>query len=273
MPVYTTLPELNLREAREMSGRRTIVGLALLGALFVCAISASSASAAGTTAFTCVSVFEGAQFEDEHCKTPKAGGSGFKHEEIEVGKTTEITTTNNVTGATTETAVIHSILGGVEFTIDSQEVHATGSCKNETVGEVMQWHCKKVFATFTKLAVTPASLKCEVVGGELKTKEMTAVTRETVGGKGPGLNYVPEAPGTVFMEFEIGGAECKLGKPTIKVTGNAVGKPSGATLTFDEASTKGEGTEGLFIGKSSASVTGVATARMVGGNPIVATKK
>jgi hypothetical protein len=259
-----------------MTGRRTIVGLSLLGVLLVCALGAASASAAGTTAFTCKSVLEGATFEDEHCtKADPDGGPGFIHEEIAVGTTTEVTATNNVTGATSSTVVGHSILGGVEFTIDSEEVHATASCKNETVGEVMQWHCKKVLATFKKLKVTPESLKCSVTGGEIKTKEMTAVTRETETGKGPGVNFVPEAPGTIFAEFTVGGAECKLGAATtIKVSGNAVGKISGATLTFDEASTKGTATgEGLFVGKSAASVTAIGTGRMIGGNPISVTKK
>jgi hypothetical protein len=261
-----------------MNGRKAVLGVALLGALFVCALGAASASAKGTTAFTCVSVFEGAQFEDEHCKTPKAGGSGFKHEEIEVGKTTEVTATNNVTGATTELAIIHLTVGGVESTIHSQEVHATGSCKNETVGEVMQNHCKKVFAAFKKLSVTPASLKCEVLTGEIKTSELTSVTRETETGKGPGVNFVPAAgAGTPFAEFKVGGASCAVGKEvTIKVTGNAVGVPNGATLNFTEASTKGTAPgEGLSIGKASASVTGVATGRTAGagGNPITVTKK
>jgi hypothetical protein len=261
-----------------MTGRRTIVGLSLLCALFVCAISASSASAAGTTAFTCVPEL-GGEWEDEHCKVNVGKGKGnFEHEEIAVGTTTEITSTNNVTGSETSTAVLHSILGGVEFTIDSEEVHATGSCKNETVGEVMQNHCKKVKVNYKKLKVTPESLKCKVTGpveGEITTKELTSVTRETETGKGPGVNFTPEAPATLFAEFVLGGPECKLGAAvTIKVTGNAVGKISGATLTFDEASTKGTATgEGLFIGKSAASYTGVQTVRMVGGNPITITKK
>jgi hypothetical protein len=257
-----------------MTGRRTIVGLSLLCALFVCAISASSASA-GTTAFTCVPVPSGAQFTDEHCLT-KGTGKGFIHEEITVGTTTEITSTNDKTG-TPEPAVLHSILGGIEFTIDSEEVHATGSCKNELAadGVTMQNHCKKVFVTYKKLKVTPESLKCEVITGQIKTEELTSVTRQTVTGKGPGVNFTPQAPATVFAKFTLGPkATCKLGEPTIEVKGNAVGKISGATLTFDEGSTKGtESGEGLFIGKSAASYTGVQTVRMLGGNPITITEK
>jgi hypothetical protein len=152
-------------------------------------------------------------------------------------------------------------------------VHATGSCKNETVGEVMHWHCKKSVRHLQKLTVTPASLKCEITGGEIKTNEMTAVTRETETGKGPGVNFVPEG-GLPFAKFTLGGAGCKLGAPTVEVKGNAVGKISGATLTFDEGSTKGTASgEGLFIGKSAASVTAIGTGRMVGGNPIGVTKK
>jgi hypothetical protein len=258
-----------------MTGRKTIIGLSLLCALFVCSMSAASASAKGTTAFTCVPQVFG-EWEDAHCKTFVGSPNGsFAHEEIEVGKTTEITGTNNVTGSETSTAVLHSILGGVEFTIDSEEVHATGSCKNETVGEVMQNHCKKVKVNYKKLKVTPESLKCSITGGEITTNELTTVTRETETGKGPGVNFTPEAPATIFAEFVVGGAECKLGAATtIKVSGNAVGKISGATLTFDEASTKGTATgEGLFIGKAAASYTGITTTRMLGGNPITITKK
>jgi hypothetical protein len=257
-----------------MNGRKAVLGVALLGALFVCALGAASASAKGTTAFTCVKTGIEPQFVDEHCTQESFGTKEFKHQEIPAGETTEVTATNNVTGSETSTAVMHLILGGIEFTIDATNVSATGSCKNETVGEVMQWHCKEVVATFTGLTVTPASLKCEVLTGEIKTKSMTVLTRETAGGKGPGLNYTPEAgAGTSFARFEIGGASCKLGKPAIEAVGNVIGKPNGATLTFDEASTKGEAGEGLFIGKAPASVTGVATGRMLGGNPITVTKK
>jgi hypothetical protein len=255
-----------------MSGRRTILGLSLLCALFVCAISAASASAVGTTAFTCV---QGPtpQFVDEHCTSEGPGTKKFEHVEIAVGTTTEITATNDTTG-TTDPVVIHSILGGVEFTIDANKVHLTGSCKNETVGEVMQNHCKDVVIAFSELSVTPAALKCSVLAGEIKTNKITTVTREEGGTKGAGVNHVPEGAGTPFAEFKIGGAECKLGKEfTIKLAGNFVGVPSGATVQYTEKSTKGEGAEGLFIGKSPASLTGVLTERMLGGNPTSLTTK
>jgi hypothetical protein len=265
-----------------MSGPRSIIGLALVGALLACAVSASSASAKGTTAFTCVAVAANREFEDEHCAKGKVdANAGFKHEEIEVGTTTEVTATNNVTGAETSPAVIHLNIAGFELIIDSEAVQATGSCRNETVGnekigKEMQNHCKEVVTIFTQLKTTPESFKCEVLGGELRTNNMTVLTRETETGKGPGLNYTPEAgAGTPFIEFKLGGASCVIGKEvTIKVTGNAVGVPSGSTVTFNEKSTTGVGAEGLFIGKAPASVTGIGTVRMAGaGNPIAITKK
>jgi hypothetical protein len=58
-----------------MNGRRAILDLCMLCALLVSAFAAQSASAAGTTGFTCKAGAAEAGFSDAHCLTPAVGAA------------------------------------------------------------------------------------------------------------------------------------------------------------------------------------------------------
>jgi hypothetical protein len=107
-----------------MTARKVPAGLLLLCALVLSAFAASSASAAGTTVFTCEPVPTGAEFKDEHCTTAQVGGAGFKHTAIAAGVATEVTGTNEKTASSTTAAtpaIFHLVLSTVPVTITAKK--------------------------------------------------------------------------------------------------------------------------------------------------------
>src|ERR1700704_6916600 len=113
--------------------RRTAVGLALICALFLCALAAQSASAAegkNTTAFTCV---EGGtkDFSDAHCDSSVAAGTGkFGHVAIAVGTPTAISVTNAKTknNTTESTPIIQKgTIAGIASEIECKTLSGEGS--------------------------------------------------------------------------------------------------------------------------------------------------
>src|SRR5262245_50770645 len=99
-----------------MIGRRAAVGLAVIAALAVSAVTAVGASAApsGTTAYTCVKGGTGS-FSGAHC----LGGTGeFEHKEFKTQTTFTGTNANTTSGTSAaRSALLEVTLGGAKTEI------------------------------------------------------------------------------------------------------------------------------------------------------------
>lgn len=229
-----------------MTGRRAIVGLCMLCALMISAFAAQSASALGTTAVTCKVPVAGDTivgtdtYFREHCTAEdKVIGGSFRHVKIEKG---ELSGTNNTTG-TAEPVFLHSVQAGVFEEIEATTVTGTGSFSNKTEknakGEEEMVAHGTGFLIYTGLTVVkPAGKGCKIKGTEIKTKELTATTKE----QGMGLRFFP-ASGEVFATFEIEGCSVAALNGLYEVKGS-IGSSSidGATILTDENQTTEQNT-------------------------------
>ncbi len=260
-----------------MIGRRSVVGLSLLGALLVCAFLAQSASAAfvpakNTTAFTCVA---GAPtdgtvgFEDAHCDKPKSANTGnFHHVAIPLNETTEIEITNAATKNETKEAeptVLESTVGGITTKLTATTVTGTGFIHNVEPEAKVHKVTGEVTVSYTGVTVNNPT-GCKVKEPITFTALFEGVEEE---GGTMGMEFKPKE-GTTFVAigpFE-NNPSCALAGSTIKVTGTAVGtgngtgRSSGATTVFKPADEK------LKIGTVEAKFTSTTTTKMKGGNPI-----
>ncbi len=266
-----------------MNGHRAVIGLALLGALLICAFAAQSASAAfvpavNTTAFTCVPEGGNKDFKDAHCDEKVAAGTGkFGHVLIPAGETTISITNEKTSAATTaaEPAVLKGVLGGVATQITATTVSGEGFITNEEVPAGSKNH--QVTGTLTTRieAITvnkPAN--CTTKGIEFKVL-FKGVEKGGPGADTMGLEITPHSGGALFsLSFE--GEKCALKGKTLEVTGTmiATGTPnpkekhSGATLVFTNEMTS----ETLKIGEGKAEFSSKKTMSMTGGgNPIALT--
>ena len=245
-----------------MNVKKTILGLSLVCALLFGAFAASSASAAGTTAFTCAespaNTTLATQFKDEHCQkatTTEAEkkAKGFKH--VEIKETTAITGTNAKTASET-TAAASSILrtkaSGLETEIVCTTVSGTGELTNSLNG------AEKVASgtgTITYTGCTapkPTGQECKVKGGQVVTKKLAATTKE----QGKLVKFSP-FEGTTFATITFEG--CKTAGLNIEypLTGSLKATPEGATLSTTEA---GVTTQGLLkFGGQAAGLEGKLT--------------
>jgi hypothetical protein len=255
-----------------MTGRKALVGLSLLCALVFSAFAASSASAEGTTAFTCEPVASEAQFSDAHCTTPQAGGKGFRHTPITQDAVTEVTGTNEKTAGSTTAAtaaVLHGVLSTIPVTITCNVVHTTGTLTNKagppmfatgpaateysectTIIEGTKTNCK-----VKEPIVANSTITTVVEGGEMYVKAT---------GSGAGELFVSLTFGNNGLEV------CPKGITSLnpyKVTGAAIGTPKGATLEFKEK----EAHSTLKLGGNPAEITQIETLQMVEGNAITVT--
>jgi hypothetical protein len=247
----------------EMIGRR-VVGLALFGALTLCAFAAESAAAAkavNTTAFTCA---EGAgkDFSDFTCNIKVSPGTGsFGHVAI-AGKTeTEI---QNV-GFTT----LKGELAGAKLEVTCSFVGESSSLTNsesEKAHSVSGATTLKInFCTVNKPS------KCTI-----KEPVVTQLVFEGVEGLGAGKNemgleFKPKE-GTTFFTMTFEGKECALKGVGVKVQGTAIAtgapfpteKHTSTSLAFTNAMTK----ETLSIGGKPAELEAAMKVRMSGGENI-----
>lgn len=240
-----------------MNGRRAVIGLALLCALASSAISAPSASAKGTTAFTCTFIpFKGGSFKDGHCTENVGSGKGdFGHVAIDTQKEpTKITISNANTANETKnptTLVYHYIKDGKEITITCANVHATTSMSNEPGSpEKVSWAGLNV--TVNGCTTSPESLGCKVAKESIPIENASAVT---VAGKEE-IEIKP-SPGKALSIFELTGCKEETLNGKAEITGTVNAKPKGATLQID-ASTS----ENLEIGGEPGTLTALLTKRM-----------
>jgi hypothetical protein len=263
-----------------MTGRRAAVGLSLLCALVFSAFAAQSASALGTTAFTCkpfVGVAGSKGFSDEHCEKAAEGISvKFVHEAF-AGATGVVGTNEKTASETTKstTAVLHTITVGLEVTIECKKVSSTGTLENKEIENAEKQ--KEMVAAGS--AVTISYSECTVskplkAGVEIcQVKEPIVAKANSTTVKQENVTFSPSGANFTEITLENKAPEVCTIKGTFPITGNAIGKPAGpatapgATLVFT-----GEGS--LKFGASAASLTATETIRMsgAGGNPISLTR-
>jgi hypothetical protein len=229
-----------------MSGRKAVIGLCMLCALVVSAFAAQSASADGTTLFTCASKAGGKGFSKAHCKTADAVASGasFGHVAVKNGTATDLIVTNTGVGTNTnETSIpkLKSTIAGSAIELLATGMSASkGTIENKEEGTEMVVHSKNLVLKYT--GVTEKLLGCKVTGkpggaGVVETKELTATTTK----EGMNVLFKPENAEGIFAEFEL--TECIIGPVTVKVFGDTTGSIDGATITvLHETGTKNPAT-------------------------------
>jgi hypothetical protein len=251
-----------------MTSRKSILGLAPLVALALCAFMAQGASAAwttstNTTAFTCL---KGGtkDYSDAHCDNKVASGE-FGHELIPLNTKTTITSSNQkVTENTTkpQTAVMHGTIGGIAITITATTANGEGFIEN-TEPKAGEHRVGGEFTLkYTGLSVDGALSKCKVKEPiEVKTT-FTAV--HNAAGE-MGTKFTPKE-GETFTSITTEGAECPT-KVTAPVKGTVIGTagpPTGLTAAQkavnDEKEAKGE-TATTFEGRPTANGSGATTVR------------
>jgi hypothetical protein len=212
-----------------MSGRRAVIGLCMLCALFVSAVAAQGASAAGFTAVTCQPVVTpGPGFSKAHCKAADAVASNatFVHAAIAPGTGTEISGSDLNTEGKHTGAVLKATVAGTAIELKATEVSGTGSMVNKEEAGEMFAHGEGVIVY---KGVTEAKAGCKVVGvpggaGVVETKPLTAATKGLAANR---LKFTPKE-GTLFAEFKLEG--CVVAN-TYKVVGSVLGVTDGTTTT------------------------------------------
>lgn len=241
-----------------MSKRIIVVALAALCAVAMSAVVASGASAAETTAYTCVETEPGkGEFENPHCDANIPGsGKNWKHVAIPPEETTQLTIAqigeNPVLGSTIALASVE--LEGTSTT-ECVACHFTNNTKEAGKPETMRVSGSGGTLKFTGVIVKGMTAKCEIkqgaTTGTIETKPLKFETTGTAEAK-----IEPVTP-EVLAEFEIAavtGQKCNL-KGSYKVTGFAVGTTTGSTLHINEPLSSGH----LKLSGEPASLKGTGT--------------
>jgi hypothetical protein len=249
------------------------VGLSLLCALVFSAFAASSASAFGTTAFTCKKQAAGvaSTFSDEHCTKAVVGTGGWKHEPIALNTKTAFTASNEKTELETtkaKHATLNSKIGGLETEITCTTVTAEGFLTNETPGgagtEMVNTGSEIVIHYSGCTVPKPAGQNCKIKEGKITTNKL----KSTTAGKGDKIEFKPEA-GTTFVPITFEGCKTVELSKTYPVEGSVLAIPNGATLETTEAQVTTDNT--LTFGGQKAGLTSSTTVRMKEGEPIAMT--
>jgi hypothetical protein len=248
-----------------MNARRTLVGLSLLCALIISALSASSALAveSGTTAFECSKSTTTKTFSDEHCTNSTTGTKEWGHKAIAAGTSFSIVGSNAKTNSTTtaaEPAVLLGTIAGIAVELKCTTVSSTGSLKNVLTGEVHSISGTGIVITYTGCTVVKPVNGCSVKNGTITTNSLTAASKEM------GIVFSPPTSG-IFTEITLQGCTTSALNGTFPVKGSATAEPVGATLKTTDAGTTGTLT---FAGQK-AGLTQVETIRKPEGNPIATT--
>lgn len=272
-----------------MIGRKVTICLSplcLLLFLFA-AQGASAATAANTTAVTCVLGGGSRDFNDAHCDQKVAAEKGFYgHVAIPNGNTTELEVSNEKTkNSTTEStpAILKGTVFGVTTEIScSKATNAAFVIEEKVIHNATIQNSEDIFKGHTATGqiklrlssckvVKPAGFGC-TVKEPLETEILEIRGREELGfGKNEmGVEFTPGGS-EVFLGITIEGC---LFKGTFKVTGSAIAtgtpapteKHSGATTVFTNAMTK----ETLKIAGNPAELSASLTARMAGGGSPIA---
>jgi hypothetical protein len=226
-----------------MIGRKSVIGVAMVFALALCAFTAASAQAE-QRAWTCV--HEAGAFGEAHCV-----GSGTEYKAVEIPNETPeeagtaITATNEKTAPGTTASTVSKLKGtlsGLETEVQCTGLHGTGVLRNT--------------------ATNVSGRECKVKNGTVTTNLLKAGTIATANK----LEFKPNS-GTEFAKVPIEG--CLNNKPPAAeypVSGSLVANTSGATTTTEHGAITTQGT--LTFGGNAAGIEGALTISMEGGNPI-----
>jgi hypothetical protein len=220
----------------------------MLCALLVSAFAAQSASAVGTTSYTCTSGGDGAADyvnNDTHCVTNVGPGNGtLGHVAITNLTTTELISSNETTGGAKSSTLLKATIAGAAVTLTGATTTGTGSMENaEEGGEGLA----RGTGTITYSGVT-ATGGCKVFTdnengtngeeGVIHTEPLKASTK----GVGDKLKFEPAA-GTVFARFNLANCTNTGINGTYTVTGTIISTNiEGATTKFTHADTTAQNT-------------------------------
>jgi hypothetical protein len=215
-----------------MIRRKSIVGIAALLALVICAFAAANASAE-QKAFTCAE--GGTTFTDAHCVTSGTGPFGLT---VIPETSTAITATNAKTASGTtaaEASILAGTVSGIETELKCTGLEGTGTLTNATSsvsgnGTLIYTGCS---------VLKPAGKSC-VVGNSSKitTKALTATDVGLAANK---LKFSPTT-GTEFTKIKIESCTVAALNNEFIVSGTVIGNTSGATTTTTVAGVKAEKT-------------------------------
>jgi hypothetical protein len=249
-----------------MNGRRAVVGLCMLCALLVSAFAAQSASAVGTTAYTCVKGGKvSPTYNSAHCR-PSDGAGEWSHESIANGTTTELTGNGKDDKGNPIPGFLVSTAFGATVELEGKTVTGSGQMTNSIEsGEMFASGSGTI--TFSEVSVVkPANCKVQTDGpskekledGVVHTESLKATTK----GQADRLKFEPTVAPT-FARFWIStnlpppAAACPLDNTTFTATGSVTGVPNGATTEFTEADTTAQNT--LKLNGAKAGISGSLT--------------
>lgn len=234
-----------------MSRRKSVIGIAALLALVVCAFAAANASAE-SKAFECSKSATSLTFPDAHC-VPGGSGSVYGHKSIAEGVSTSITGSNEKTASSTTAsskAILKGTLSGLETELECSTVTGSGSMKNGATSVTGTGQI-----TYSGCTVTKPARECKVKEGKVVTKNLEATTASQTG---TNLKFKPEGAATEFAAINIEG--CKNNVPPANaypVSGSLVATTNGATTSTTETGVTGQGT--LTFGGNPAGLEGTIT--------------
>jgi len=219
-----------MKRATRIGRFKAAAGVAVLCALALSAVAASSASAKGLTAFTCVTDPSGT-LKGDHCLT-EGSGSPAKHVKF-TEKTTGIATNANTASETTAArkSILKGTLSGVASEIECTGVTGEGTIENKTTvpetGEMYVHVIGKLKYTGCKM-LKPAGC---TVATELETNQLTGTTEGIQTAEGPHTGLIKPAGETPFIEIKTTGCTNEGLNQTYPVTGSLKGILTGATVT------------------------------------------
>ncbi|MGB7686549.1 MAG: hypothetical protein WBL45_12305 [Solirubrobacterales bacterium] len=274
-----------------MIGRRAVVGLSMLSALFFCAFTAQSASATeritsnNTTTYTCVN--DGSKtgdFKDAHCdQTGTPGKEEYKHVVMPLDTTTSVDATNEkVTNSTKdkEPAILKSTIGLGKVTIECAVVK--GNTAKSTQHNVEPSKGQHRFTGFAEAEWSSCNVKemakC-IVSEPIIAQANFYGVEGMLGPKGEknamGVEYVGAGAEELFatLQFKNKGAEaCSLHEKNFPVKGSVIGtagpgtesgqenKEAGATIAI----TPNNNMQTLSLGPNPATFSVIAVPTMAG---------
>jgi len=246
-----------MKGATRIGRYKTAVGVAVFCALTFSASAASSASAKGLTAYTCVKgkgVLNG-----PHCLGTSGGEYG--HVALEGGKESTGTTTNANTAEETTAArkaILKGTLSGVGSEIQCAGVSGSGTSSNKiSAGGEMYVHAEGTL-TYTGCEMkAPAGCK---VATELTTNKLTTTTEGIQTAEPPHTALIKPAAATPFIEITTSNCTNEGLNQTYPSTGSFKAKISGATLTSLHADITAQNT--LKFGGQKAGLDGALTMKV-----------
>jgi hypothetical protein len=210
-----------------LSRHKSILGALVLCGISLCAVAAS-ASASGSTAYTCKEAVGTPQYADSTCETESATG---KFATIEI----PFETTTEVTGEAVGSSTLTGTIALTKVNIVCTSAPSSGDVKNILTSGEMQAHGTGTVIDYSGCSAGPAAKPgvCEVedlisgkgTKGTILTNPLTSVTSSS--GTEHFVTFSPQTVGDPFAKFKLlqKTTECPaaLVGVTVTVTGSARG--------------------------------------------------